>query len=105
MKNKTVKLNEVRDADEAMDFFVSALLSIAGRSDPQAFKGFLGGMLGNVVGRMPDDYWEKFIKLEPCGIEGCNCHTTVQPPMCKGFEVLREDHRQYMEARKKAAKQ
>lgn len=75
------------------DCVCSALAEVGRDMHPQEFKAFLcGGIIANVVGNMSDDYWREFVKVEPCGLPGCDCHLQVGESVTKALCDLREDH-------------
>lgn len=60
---------------EAQHAFVKSVLTIAAFLPPEDFKPwFFGGILTNVIGSLPDDYWEAMMISEPCDQLGCDCH-------------------------------
>lgn len=71
------------------------LIQAARDNDPQVFKARFAALIANVVGNMSEDYWLEFVKVEPCGRAGCDCHLGVQKSGTDLFKILREDHQQY----------
>jgi len=80
------------NADEAQREIVSALTAVANIATPREFQTFFGGIIGNVVGNMSEEYWRQFREVKPCGIVGCDCHLTIVPVVMKALEAIREDH-------------
>lgn len=80
---------------------VPTLLVVARVTPPQEFQSMLGGLIANVVGNLPDHYWEDFKRITPCDVEGCTCHLDVMPKVIEALDILRKDHRDYL-AKKKA---
>ena len=80
-----------------MDFAqhtVGGLLQIAEANDPHEFRAyFIGAILANVVGQLPENYWKQFTKCEPCGTVGCLCHERTALLMA-GLKAIRLDHQQ-----------
>ena len=81
--------------EEALPIIVRYLLQVAAASDPQSFKGFLmGGVLTNCVAALPEDYFDRMTKIEPCGRVGCDCHLMANE--ARNFlQSCREDHQRY----------
>lgn len=74
---------------------VSQLLGLARTSDPQHFKAyFCGAIIANVVGNLPDDYWQKLIVREPCDRAGCDCHL-MSDPVIEALKIVRADHEKH----------
>lgn len=71
------------------------LMMTATISEPQAFRAFfIGGVIANVVGNLPEEYWRRFISVEPCVQPGCNCHLLLVPEVIQALTILRMDHQQ-----------
>ena len=83
------------EPEKMMRMIVAYLLNLAANSEPQAFKGFLlGAVLGNTVSNLPEDYFERMIKVEPCGEPGCDCHLLADNAV-NLLRELRTDHNRY----------
>ena len=83
------------DPYSEFDKVTQAVLFLASELPPGDFKACFAGMIANVVGNMPEDYWREFIKVEPCGRPGCNCHEEVQKNGAELFKLLRKDHQEH----------
>lgn len=54
---------------------VKELVKLSRNSTPQSFKAFfMGAIVTNTIGNLPESYWQEFIKAEPCDQPNCNCH-------------------------------
>lgn len=75
----------------AAEAIVKYLLPLAAKTPPPVFRAyFTGAILANIVGPMPEDYWREFVKVEPCGRAGCECHIAAAK-MIAGLQGLRDD--------------
>lgn len=79
---------------------VNTLLSLAERTSPNDFKVMFGASIANVVGVLPDPYWERMMPCPPCSEAGCNCHEIAETLM-KAADSVRTDHIQTMKHRNK----
>jgi hypothetical protein len=61
------------------------------RMHPLDFQVFLGALLANVVGALPDDYWARMMVTNPCEVPGCDCHVIAGQVMA-ALNILRNDH-------------
>ena len=73
---------------------VKHLLITAASSDPKAFNAFFVGLIANVIGNLPEDYFKAMMKVEPCGREGCDCHL-MRRDEAIFLEALRDDHKRH----------
>lgn len=80
---------------------VGLLRSAAKERQPRDFQGFFGGVVRNVVGQMPPEYFEEFVEPSPCGRAGCNCHE-ISAPFLASLAAIREEHNQVVAAARKA---
>jgi hypothetical protein len=81
------------DETELAHHVVASMLAIARENKPEDFRAyFIGGIVANVVGVLPADYWKEFIDVGPCGRPGCDCHV-VSEKLMPGLIALREDHK------------
>lgn len=69
---------------------------MANNLPPGDFQWRFAGMIANVVGNMPDEYWREFCKMGPCDRVGCTCHETVQKHV-ELFTLMRRDHQEHCE--------
>ncbi len=83
--------------DQAFFEISRALLTLASESYPDDFKARFAGLVANVVGNLPEDYWRQFIIVAPCGRPGCTCHEAVQKHGADLFKLLRADHAKHCE--------
>jgi hypothetical protein len=92
-------MSKVEKAEEFLiESIVFVLTEVAKRRTPEEFRAFLlGGAIANSVGRLPDDYWREFMRVEPCGEPGCDCQV-VAAKMVTALDALREDRRKTMMA-------
>lgn len=74
----------------AQAFLMAFLGGISRRSTPAAFRAFLAGALGNVVGNMSDEDYQKFRKVEICEEPGCNCYE-IQTRLVELLDFMRDD--------------
>lgn len=58
---------------------------------PLDYQCFLGALLANVVGAIPDDYWARMMVTTPCEVLGCDCHVITKHVMT-ALDILRNDH-------------
>jgi hypothetical protein len=65
---------------------------------PLDYQCFLGALLANVVGSIPDDYWERMMVTNPCEVPNCNCHVIASHVMFS-LNILRDDHRATLSTR------
>lgn len=65
---------------------------------PLDFQVFLGALLANVVGAIPDDYWARMMVTKPCSVPGCDCHVAASHVMA-ALDMLRNDHTKTMDGR------
>lgn len=78
---------------ELLEGVAAALCTISDLvDDPKEFQAALTGIIATVVGNIPEDRWQKFIKVEPCWTPGCDCHLTLQPHGIELFKLLREEY-------------
>ena len=80
-----------------------ALITLASNMHPDEFRPRLSALIGNVVGNMPEEYWQEFVKIKPCGRAGCDCHLTTVKNGVEIFERLRRDHHEHTETHSGAA--
>jgi len=74
------------------DVAVRAFLSVAQHLKPEDFTPLLiGGVLANVIGNVPMDYFERMVAVQPCGVVGCDCHLGIQASGAKFLRELRAD--------------
>ncbi len=59
---------------------------------PEEAQASLGGLLGNVIGPIPDEFWDEMVKFsgEPCSTPGCTCHI-AHKKVFDGFTELRKE--------------
>lgn len=93
-------MSDYKPTDQELHNFVTEvcqrLADLGSRMEPQEFAAmFTGGIIANVVGNMPQNYWQEFSRVEPCGRPGCDCHLVLQPKIMKALETLRNDHMKY----------
>lgn len=70
---------------------VSAFMVASQKVPPGAFMAMLcGGVITNVVGNLPEDYWQQCKDITPCGNPGCDCHV-LQTEMVAMLQKLRDD--------------
>jgi hypothetical protein len=78
---------------------VAMLLRFAARNDPQKFKGYFMGaivaIVANVLGNLPEHYWEQFIKAHPCNVPSCDCHRLASE-VAPALEALRQDFKAHL---------
>lgn len=75
-------------------------LSVSGKISPGQFRAFLiGGVLGNVIGHLSDDYWREFTKIEICGEPGCNCHE-LHEKLMPILDQLRDEMRKHLKTQR-----
>jgi len=79
--------------DKEMRRLTGVLLSIQKQRGihPLDFQCFIGALLANVVGAIPDDYWAQMMVTEPCPTPGCDCHVIAGHVM-DALSLLRNDH-------------
>lgn len=72
---------------------VAAIMAVARSNEPDKFAAFFcGGVIANVVGNLPEDYWVEFRKsVLPCGQPGCDCHK-MREKLMPFLEIVRADH-------------
>lgn len=76
---------------EEAGHLIHELLEYAKETHPQEFKAFLmGGIITNVLGMLPEEYWKEFIKAVPCNSVNCDCHVGAakSAPM---LQAMRDD--------------
>ncbi len=78
---------------------VGLLLDYSRESQPAEFRAMFCGLIANVVGNLPDDYWREFLRVEICSEPGCDCHK-IQEPVLAALAALRADHKAEMATRK-----
>lgn len=72
---------------------VDLLLLAAKHTPPDQFRAFLiGGVVGNVVGNLSDEYWREFMKITLCREPGCDCYL-LQTDLVAVLDRLRDDWR------------
>lgn len=76
---------------------VDFLLEVARHNDPETFRAFFLGVIANVVGNLPDDYWRKCLKSEACDEPGCDCHV-VNDKMVAALDALLDDWKEHVPA-------
>ncbi len=75
---------------------VSEILRIAARTEPEPFRAFFGGaIVTNVLGNLPNEYWQKFSDVKPCDNPKCDCHV-LQLKIMPILELMREDFKETM---------
>lgn len=80
---------------------VGAILEVARHNEPETFSAFFcGGVIANVLGNLPEDYWQKFRQIEPCDQPGCDCHL-LRARTLPFLEMIRADYQATMAARGK----
>ena len=70
---------------------VDLLMGAARERAPREFQGFLGGIVGNVVGNLPQHYFDQLVIASPCGRHGCDCHE-IAAPFLASLKAIRDDH-------------
>lgn len=88
------------EQEKEMRRLTGVLLSIQKQRHihPLDFQIFIGALLANVVGAIPDDYWDRMMVTNPCEITGCNCHVIAGHVMF-ALDILRYDHRKTLTKR------
>lgn len=67
-------------------------MKVARANDADYFSGyFCGGIIANVVANLTDEEFAAFVKPEPCGVTGCDCHLRFGD-LRKALVELRADH-------------
>jgi hypothetical protein len=86
--------------EKEMRRLVGVMLSIQKQRQihPLDFQVFIGALLANVVGAIPDDYWERMMVTKPCEIPRCDCHVVAAHVMF-ALDILRNDHRKTLTER------
>lgn len=85
----------MREYFEARDRILGDILKVASKVHPQEFQAwFLGGILANVLGEMPDEYWSLFKKKEACPEVGCDCHI-VFSKFTEQLQIMRDDWKKH----------
>lgn len=74
------------------------LIDKAQKLSPVDFQTILMATMANVVGNIPDDYWNHCKIVTPCREPNCDCQLTGQIVMA-AMHVLRLDHRQTISKR------
>lgn len=83
----------INAAKELGQIIVGTLVKIAETTEPAAFQAyFIGAIIANVVGNLPDEYWRDFQTVEPCDVPGCDCHV-MKPALIAALNALRNDHK------------
>lgn len=81
--------------EEVVKLIVERCLGVASVNPPSEFAAwFCGGIIANVIGNLPDEYWEKMSTPVPCGRPGCDCHLHEQDAL-KFLSELRKKHIEY----------
>ena len=82
-------------ANESAVKLRSGLTLVAQALHPHDFRIWLFSIvMANVVGNMPDDYWEQMMDCKPCPEAGCDCHLMARQFMA-AMNIIREDHKEY----------
>jgi hypothetical protein len=77
--------------EEFAKHFVTQALILAKRNGPQEFMAwFSGAIVGNVIGNLPDKYWNECLDIKPCGQIGCDCEIMREKAM-RLFAIIRTD--------------
>lgn len=72
---------------------VGSCLARAHAMPPHAFSAFLcGGIVANIIGNLPDEYWREMMRVEACGRPGCDCHV-LQEQVMQTLDAMRKDHK------------
>ena len=78
---------------------VATLLDGAKSMPADMFRAlFSGAVVASLVGQLPEDYWRDFMKVEPCGKPGCDCHV-FQEKLCAVLDEARSEYNKVMKAR------
>lgn len=67
--------------DKTLTFMVmlKSIFDFKKQTEPHEFRnGLIASICSIVHKEMDEDYWNKFIDVQPCGKEGCNCHESSQ---------------------------
>jgi hypothetical protein len=80
-----------------LDLMHKIIIQEAKESTPHEFRAFfIGAIIGNVIGNMPDEYWHEFRKIEICDEPGCNCYE-LQAEVMKTLQLVRDDFKKITE--------
>jgi hypothetical protein len=80
-----------KEQDKEMRRQTRVLLYIQRRIHPLDFQCFIGALLANVVGAIPDDYWARMMVTKPCSTPDCDCHV-ISASVMASLNLLRNDH-------------
>lgn len=76
---------------------VKIFLKMAKATPPADFAAlFFGGVVANVVGNLPDDYWQELVResSKPCARAGCDCQK-MNVQILAVMDALRADHKRF----------
>lgn len=61
--------------------------------EPSQFHTFFCALMANIVGNLPDDYWERVKEQnKPCGQTDCTCHLEAKA-LFDALEPMRVAHK------------
>lgn len=76
-----MKEEEINPMVEIQRDIIASAHAFAIMTSPRDFQVFLGSLLGNMTGPLPDEYWEELMKTSPCSEPGCTCHLVAEQTM------------------------
>lgn len=92
------------DSKQRCGLILRLLESQSKEMRPANFKGFVAGaVLANLLGQMPDEYFQQFCEVLPCNESGCNC-VKVSQAATDFFKFLREDFANEIARRKSVSR-
>ena len=75
---------------QKMDLILMLIAHEGKRCDPDQFRAFVVGTLGNLANGMSDSSFKQFCAVHRCGEASCGCHV-IAGEAAKFFKLLRED--------------
>lgn len=60
---------------------------------PIEYRNALTGLVVSIAGNLPEDYWNEFIKNDPCGSPGCTCHLDINPKVIVFLSAMRDNYK------------
>jgi hypothetical protein len=92
------------NAEQAAKVIYASIKEQSRSLPPEQFMAFFcGGIISNVVGNLPDEFWRKATKIEICSNPGCNCHE-LRTRMIETLDFARDDYRKTFEEKRKEAR-
>jgi hypothetical protein len=79
----------------------NTIIHLAEHNTPKHFSTLFNSLVVGLVGTMPDDYWDEFIKPSGCDTTTCIMHREVEPLTIEVYTKLRAIYTKLVKAETK----